>query len=262
VESGDEGLMTADTIDSSTQIFGDVNKELTGELRDEANEKKAQAQKLESEGNLEDAIAKYNEAIELFPRSGIFFASRAECFLKMKKPNAAIKDCDKSIEINPDSAKAYKIRGAAKRYLGKYEEAAKDLVTGTKIDWDEKAQELLNFVQEKLKKRREREQKRLQKQRQKQQQQQKQRQQQQQQQQHQHQQQQQMPNFGAFPGGGGGGMPNMDPEVMAALSDKETLAKIMEIAQDPSKISKYAHDAKLMSVLEKLQSMQMGGMGS
>jgi len=182
----------------------------------------------------------------------------------MKKPNAAIKDCDKSIEINPDSAKAYKIRGAAKRYLGKYEESAKDFVIGTRIDYDEKTQALLNFVQEKIKKRKEREQKHQQKKQQHHQQhQQHQHQHHQQEQHHHHQhQQQQQPNFGAFPGMSGmpgmPGMPNMDPEVMAALSDKETLAKIMEIVQDPSKVENYKNDPKIMSVLEKLQNMNMG----
>ena len=31
----------------------------------------------------------------------------------MSKPNAAIRDCDRAIEINPDSAHSYKWRGRA-----------------------------------------------------------------------------------------------------------------------------------------------------
>jgi len=91
VDSADEDLMTPDTIDSSKQIFGDPNKELIGEIREEANAKKIDAQKLESEGCYEEAIAKYNEAIELFPKSGIFFASRAECFFENEETKCSNK---------------------------------------------------------------------------------------------------------------------------------------------------------------------------
>jgi len=33
----------------------------------------------------------------------------------MQKPNAAIRDCDKAIKMNPDSAQPYKWRGKAHR---------------------------------------------------------------------------------------------------------------------------------------------------
>lgn len=261
-ESEDEEIYPLDEIDTSKQVFGDLNKELPENARDEANKKKNEAQQLEREGKFEEALEKYNEAINLFPLSGIFFASRADCYLKMKKPNAAIKDCDKSIEINSDNAKAYKIRGIAKRHLGRYEEAAKDLVTGTRIDYDEKSQTILKFVQEKARKKKEREQKRQAKEQEK-------RKKQQQQQQKQQQSKggsSSQPNFGGFggggfPGAGFGGIPGMDkidPEVMAALGDQEIMRKLTEILQDPSKIAQYQNDAKLMSVLSKLQNMQFG----
>jgi len=38
-------------------------------------------------------------------------------YVKMQKPNAAIRDCDKAIEMNPDSAQPYKWRGKAHRSL-------------------------------------------------------------------------------------------------------------------------------------------------
>lgn len=37
-------------------------------------------------------------------------------YIKMQKPNAAIRDCDRAISINPDSAQPYKWRGKAHRY--------------------------------------------------------------------------------------------------------------------------------------------------
>lgn len=39
-------------------------------------------------------------------------------FIKLQKPNAAIRDCDRAIEINPDSAQPYKWRGKAHRCNG------------------------------------------------------------------------------------------------------------------------------------------------
>ena len=48
--------------------------------------------------------------------SPLVYAKRAECFLKLKKPNAAVRDCEKALESNPDSAKALRIRGSALRF--------------------------------------------------------------------------------------------------------------------------------------------------
>ena len=42
----------------------------------------------------------------------MFFFS---CYIRMQKPNAAIRDCDEAIKINPDSAQPYKWRGRAHR---------------------------------------------------------------------------------------------------------------------------------------------------
>ncbi|MBA0616778.1 hypothetical protein Godav_026270 [Gossypium davidsonii] len=55
----------------------------------------------------------------------------------MKKPNAAIRDADAALEINPDSAKGYKSRGIARAMLGQWEDAAKDLRLASKLDHDE-----------------------------------------------------------------------------------------------------------------------------
>lgn len=38
-------------------------------------------------------------------------------YIKMQKPNAAIRDCNRAISINPDSAQPYKWRGKAHRYI-------------------------------------------------------------------------------------------------------------------------------------------------
>ena len=55
-------------------------------------------------------------------------------------------DCTRAIQLNPDNAAAYKWRGRAQRLLGNFAEAAKDLSTACKIDFDEQADEWLKQV--------------------------------------------------------------------------------------------------------------------
>jgi Flp pilus assembly protein TadD len=50
----------------------------------------------------------------------------------------------RAIELNPDNASAYKYRGRSNRLLGNFKEAASDLRTTCKIDFDE--QVLILFV--------------------------------------------------------------------------------------------------------------------
>lgn len=50
------------------------------------------------------------------------------------------------LQINPDSAKGYKSRGIARAMLGQWEEAAKDLHTASKLDYDEEISSVLKKV--------------------------------------------------------------------------------------------------------------------
>lgn len=70
----------------------------------------------------------------------------------MVKPNACIRDCNRALELNPDSAAAYKFRGRAQRLLGNWEESAKDLRQACKLDYDEEADEWLKEVSPNAKK--------------------------------------------------------------------------------------------------------------
>ncbi|CAI0413634.1 unnamed protein product [Linum tenue] len=71
----------------------------------------------------------------------------ATVYIKMKKPNAAIRDANAALEINPDSAKGYKARGMAHSLLGQWEEAAKDLHVASKLDYDEEISAVLKKVE-------------------------------------------------------------------------------------------------------------------
>ena len=52
----------------------------------------------------------------LLYRSAAVYAKRGTCYLKLKRPNACIRDCDRAVKLNPDSAAAHKFRGRAHRY--------------------------------------------------------------------------------------------------------------------------------------------------
>ena len=103
-------------------------------------------------GDYGNAITLYTKALTLMP-SPLTFAKRAECYLKISKPNAAIRDCDAALKLNPDSAKSYKVRGKARRMLGDYEAALKDLGTGQNIDPDEGTEAVLGDVKPRAAKR-------------------------------------------------------------------------------------------------------------
>ena len=70
-----------------------------------------------NDGELQKAIDLFADAIKLNPRLAILYAKRASVFIKLQKPNAAIRDCDRAIEINPDSAQPYKWQGKAQGLL-------------------------------------------------------------------------------------------------------------------------------------------------
>ena len=95
-------------------------------------------------GDLEKAVVHFTNAILNNPNSALLYAKRARyavltvsfshlsslfshasssslslspslssTYVKLKKPNAAIRDCTEAIKMNPDSAQGYKWRGKA-----------------------------------------------------------------------------------------------------------------------------------------------------
>ncbi|CAK6975163.1 hsc70-interacting protein [Scomber scombrus] len=151
LEIDQEGVIEPDT--DEPQEMGEFdNIEVTEEMMDQANEKKIAAIDALGEGDLQKALDLFTEAIKLNPCVAIMYAKRASVFIQMKKPNAAIRDCDRAISINPDSAQPYKWRGKAHRLLGHWEDAAKDLATACKLDYDEDASAMLKEVQPKANK--------------------------------------------------------------------------------------------------------------
>ncbi|KAG8378676.1 hypothetical protein BUALT_Bualt07G0010100 [Buddleja alternifolia] len=131
---------------------GDTSVEVTEENREAAEVSKSKAMDAIFEGNLNEAIDHLTEAITLNPKSAMLHASRASVFVKLKKPNAAILDADGALQINPDLAKGHKARGMARALFGLWEEAARDLKTASKLDFDEETAMMLKKVDPNVKK--------------------------------------------------------------------------------------------------------------
>jgi len=140
-------IKSADEEDVTIEM-GDPNKEVSEDDDGDSFDLMHQGRKAAQENNHEVAIQKLTEAIKLQPKTSSFFATRAESFLALKKLNAAIKDCNRALELNPDSAKAKKTRGKALRYLGKYSEAFYDLQQGNLLDWDESTDVMIKEIKE------------------------------------------------------------------------------------------------------------------
>lgn len=287
LEIDNEGVIEPDT--DAPQEMGDENVEITEEMMDQANDKKGAAIDALNDGDLQRAIDLFTDAIKLNPRLAILYAKRASVFIKLQKPNAAIRDCDRAIEINPDSAQPYKWRGKAHRLLGHWEESAHDLALACKLDYDEDASAMLKEVQPRAQKiaehRRKYERKREEREiKERMERVKKAREEHERAQREEEARRQSGAQYGSFPGGFpggmpgnfpggmpgmGGGMPGMagmpglseilsDPEVLAAMQDPEVMVAFQDVAQNPANMSKYQSNPKVMNLISKL-SAKFGG---
>ena len=138
-EFRDDEMMDEDVIDDSAPAMGkesSSNEELSEADEDACAEAKSKASNAFNTGDYAVALDEYTKAILIAP-SPLTYAKRAEVLIKLRRPNAAIRDCDAALKMNPDSAKAMKIRGAACRYLGRWNDANRDLSAGLNADFDE-----------------------------------------------------------------------------------------------------------------------------
>ena len=101
-EEVDPGRVTPD--EDEPPKMADPNMEVTEDMMEQATPKKMEASELMSNGDLTGAIEKFTEVILLAP-SALSYANRAQCYAKLKKPNAAIRDCNAALSLNENSAK-------------------------------------------------------------------------------------------------------------------------------------------------------------
>lgn len=242
--------------------MGEDNKEPTEEESDQADEFRGKGAKAYSGGEYEDAINFYTQAILLNPTHALYYAKRAQAFLKLNKPNAAIRDCDRAMQLNPDCASAYKFRGRANRLLGNWELAAKDLRQACKLDYDDEADDWLKEVtpnakkieQHKIKQERKKAEKedRARRERVR---------------------MAQEANKRAAEENEkrqAKSEPEMDfgPDIMDAFNDPEVAAALQDVMSNPANLMKYQNNPKVMNILKKFASAAgaggfpgMGGMG-
>ncbi|CAE7474652.1 ST13 [Symbiodinium pilosum] len=101
-------------------------QELSDAEADKQGELKSQAADALEDGDLKVAVAKFTEAMMLGGVSAMMVAKRAEMLLKQKRYKAVVADASLALELNPDSAKAFRARAKARRFLGEYEASAAD----------------------------------------------------------------------------------------------------------------------------------------
>ncbi|GAX15771.1 suppressor of tumorigenicity protein 13 [Fistulifera solaris] len=116
---------------------------------EKAAEHKQNAADAKDAQNWDKAVEEYTAAIVAAPPSALVYANRAYCLLQLGRAKAAERDCDAALQENPDSAKALRMRGKARKELGLWEEALKDLSQAQTIDFDEGTVEDLKWLTEK-----------------------------------------------------------------------------------------------------------------
>lgn len=249
--------------DNPPQTMGDISMEVTDDMRESAQIAKGKAMEAIAEGNLEMAVSLLTEAILCNPTSAILYANRAGVFVKMKKPNAAIRDADAAIKINPDSAKGYKWRGQANALLGHWEDAAKDLHLASSLDYDEEIASVLKKVEPNVHKIEEHRRKyeRLQKERRAAREASKRR-------PEAKRSEKEPEQFSTSQGPSGfpGTMPGgidiskilSDPELLSAFQDPEVMTALQDVMKDPANLSKHQANPKVAPIIAKMMSKFAG----
>ncbi|KAK6151535.1 hypothetical protein DH2020_014170 [Rehmannia glutinosa] len=133
----------------SREVNEEERQEMTEISKTEANEKalaKADDAKLEGNslfkvGQYEEALSKYEIAIQVAPDGpssseirSMCHANRAACFSKLGNYEETIKECTKALELNPTYMKALLRRGEAREKLEQYEESIADLTKVLELD--------------------------------------------------------------------------------------------------------------------------------
>jgi len=115
--------------------------ELTDDQVDKQNALKQEGVELLEDEKFEEALGKFSDAIAVGCASALLYSRRAAVLVKLGRPNAVINDCTAALAVNPDSAKAFKMRARANVKLEKWEEAHKDFQTGLNIDFDDQTED-------------------------------------------------------------------------------------------------------------------------
>ncbi|KAL1321396.1 hypothetical protein HN51_066190 [Arachis hypogaea] len=131
------------SVSPSNSYSGDllINEELEKKALVQANEAKAEGNKLFVDGKYEEALSQYELALQVAPDMSslveirsICHANRAVCFQKLGKYDNTVKECTKALDLNPVYIKALVRRGEAHEKLEHFEEAIIDMKKILEID--------------------------------------------------------------------------------------------------------------------------------
>jgi len=125
--------------------------ELTEEQEDKQNALKQEGVEFLEDGKLEEALAKFSDAIVVGCASALLYSRRAAVLVKLGRPKAVINDCTAALAVNPDSAKAFKMRARANAKLENWEQANLDFQTGLKLDFDDETEDESKVAAQKAK---------------------------------------------------------------------------------------------------------------
>lgn len=91
---------------------------------------------LANQGLHEQAIQKYEAAIEVNPNVSVGYLNRGLALFGLKQLDEALQDLNKAIDLQPTLAMAYNNRGAVYRSLGQFDAAAKDYLKAIELAGD------------------------------------------------------------------------------------------------------------------------------
>jgi len=89
---------------------------------------------LEGQGKLQEAVAKYGQAIRLDPTMAQAYSNRGTTRLALENYPEALSDLNEAIRRNPFEARFYYNRGNVYWYLGDFEKEVQDLTEAIRLD--------------------------------------------------------------------------------------------------------------------------------
>ncbi|CAI9787431.1 unnamed protein product [Fraxinus pennsylvanica] len=115
--------------------------ELNEKALAQANDAKLEGNSLFKSGLYEEALLKYELAVQVAPDGpssaeicSICHANRAACFSKLGKFEETIKECTKALDLNSTYLRALQRRAEAREKLEQYEEAISDMTKILELD--------------------------------------------------------------------------------------------------------------------------------
>ncbi|KAL6986073.1 Hsp70-Hsp90 organizing protein 3 [Sarracenia purpurea var. burkii] len=99
-----------------------------------ADEAKAKGNTAFADGNYDEAIRHFTEAIDLAPENHVLYSNRSAAYASLHQYAEALSDAEKTVELKPDWSKGYSRLGAAHLGLRHYEDAVSAYRKGLEID--------------------------------------------------------------------------------------------------------------------------------